>query len=200
MIPPDIPAPQLAVALLGQTLMSTTGGLITAVINETEAYTYYDKSCHGYGNKQSERNAPLFLAAGRWYVYFTYGMHYCANISAEPEGMAGGVLIRGLTVTHGLPLVKARRGAKIKDNQLTNGPAKICKALNIDKSFNGSLATDSNTSLHLNFTAHFPCCHSEQLDDFTFKRSDGLIYKITPRIGLGGNHEDINRLWRFVIA
>jgi DNA-3-methyladenine glycosylase len=199
LIPLNITAPQLAIALLGQTMVSLQQGQkVAGIITETEAYSYYDKGCHAYNNKITKRNAPLFMSPGHWYIYFTYGMHWCANITAELEGQAGGVLIRSLSIDEGLDIVKTRRNYKVKDKNLTNGPAKICQALAIGEAYNG-LNVQNNSSLYIEFTSNFPCYSNKQQSNFIFKRSDGLLYKTTPRVGLGGNHEDINKLWRYII-
>jgi DNA-3-methyladenine glycosylase len=78
----------------------------------------------------------MFGPAAHLYVYFTYGMHYCCNIVCGPEGEGAGVLIRGLEPLAGIELMQTNRGG-IAQSQLTNGPAKICQAMRIDRSFNG---------------------------------------------------------------
>jgi DNA-3-methyladenine glycosylase len=77
----------------------------------------------------------MFGPAGRAYVYFVYGMHYMFNIVTEDKGSPGAVLIRAVEPLEGLNQMEARRKKTGKD--LTNGPAKLCQAMAIDKSLNG---------------------------------------------------------------
>lgn len=107
-------------------------------IVETEAYDQDDPASHAYHGK-SERNKALFGPSGHLYVYFTYGMHYCANIVCNEDGYGAGALIRAVEPVDVISkeILEARRnltGASPKKalNAL-NGPAKLCKALDIDK-------------------------------------------------------------------
>ena len=78
----------------------------------------------------------MFGEPGRAYVYFTYGMHYCLNITTEPVGQAGAVLIRALQPIKGLAEMKRRRRIEhVKD--LSNGPAKLTQAFAVNKALNG---------------------------------------------------------------
>lgn len=97
--------------------------VLRGIIVETEAYRQDEESCHAYCGI-TKRSKTLFMPEGTLYVYFTYGMHYCANIVTEPEGIGSAVLIRALE-----PLFTS-------DFRLCSGPAKLCKALGITKSFN----------------------------------------------------------------
>ncbi len=79
---------------------------------------------------------------GHWYVYFTYGMHWCANVTTNKDGI-GAVLIRAVEPTEGIPLMKKRRHIQGKSDlpssllKLCNGPAKFCQAFDIGKEENG---------------------------------------------------------------
>lgn len=99
-------------------------------IVETEAYDQNDPASHTYHGK-SERNKAMFGPAGHLYVYFTYGMHYCANIACYEDGFGAGALVRAVEPVEGKELIEERRG--ITGPNATNGPAKLCKALGIDK-------------------------------------------------------------------
>lgn len=103
-------------------------------IVEVEAYDQNDEASHAYGGK-SKRNATMFGEAGHLYVYFVYGMHYCCNIVTGKPGIGSGVLIRAAEPISGVETMKQRRGNR--DENLTNGPAKLCQALGIDLALNG---------------------------------------------------------------
>lgn len=118
----------VAQELLGKILVRQLNGeLIKARIVETEAYFGRDDPASHASRGMTKRNAVMFGPPGRAYVYFNYGMHYLFNVVTEPEGVAGAVLIRAVEPVAGLP----------KEPRLTNGPAKLTRALKIDKSFNG---------------------------------------------------------------
>src|SRR5205807_6326575 len=72
---------------------------------------------------------------GHLYVYLSYGMHHCANIVTEPDGVAGAVLLRAASVEHGLDVVRARRGATMAMDALLRGPGNLCRglALSLDR-------------------------------------------------------------------
>lgn len=86
--------------------------------------------------------APMFGEPGHAYVYFTYGMHYCMNCVSEPVGSGTGVLIRALEPEEGIGAMRRNRKRKsvhlkeLPDRELTNGPAKLCQALTIDRKLN----------------------------------------------------------------
>lgn len=108
--------------LLGNKLCRKINGqVLSGIIVETEAYTQNDPACHAYRGK-TPRAATLFKKSGIAYVYFTYGMHHCFNVVTEEEEIAGAVLIRALEPI--APLVN------------TNGPAKLCREMNITKELN----------------------------------------------------------------
>lgn len=104
-------------------------------IVETEAYREDDPCCHGYRGKTA-RNAVLFGPPGHLYVYFTYGMHFCANTACEEEGVGAGVLLRALEAESGLDAMAARRGTS-EPRLLCSGPARLAQALGIGRAHNG---------------------------------------------------------------
>lgn len=126
-----------AVGLLGCLLVRDwPDGTHSAVrIVETEAYDQNDPASHTYHGR-SERNRAMFGPAGHAYVYFTYGMHYCVNVTAGADGFGCGVLIRAGEPIEGVEHMTQLRGGRT-GAQLTNGPAKLCQALAIDKSLYG---------------------------------------------------------------
>lgn len=97
-------------------------------IVETEAYTT-DPASHAY--RITPRSKIMQDTYGHWYVYFTYGMHYCANVTTNKDGI-GAVLIRAVEPLDGIELMEQRRATRDLKN-LCSGPAKFCQALGISK-------------------------------------------------------------------
>jgi len=129
------PSVEVAPLLLGCELESEVGGRhLRARIVETEAYDQSDVASHSYKGR-TPRTDVMFGPAGRLYVYFTYGMHYCCNIVTGPDGHGAAVLIRALEPLEGADLMAERRGRG--GHETTNGPAKLCQAFNIDRRLNG---------------------------------------------------------------
>lgn len=109
---------------------------ISGIIIETEAYRgEEDLGCHCRAGR-TPRTQVMYGPAGHAYVYFTYGMHWMLNFVTEAEGFPAAILIRAIYPLEGLPVIESRRGDQ-PHSQWTNGPGKICQALNINKSFNG---------------------------------------------------------------
>lgn len=146
-------APDLvAQKLLGKLLVR---GAKVGRIVEVEAYFgESDPASHSFPGKTA-RNAVLFGPPGHAYVYFIYGMHYCLNVSCEPEGRAGGVLFRALEPICGLKLS-------------TSGPGRLCKAFGITRSRDNGVDFTSRSS-------------DLQIQDDGYSANDILI---TPRIGI----------------
>ncbi len=118
--------------LIGCTfLFGGAGGRIV----ETEAYRQDDPCCHGYRGKTA-RNAVLFGPPGHLYVYFTYGMHFCANTVCEEDGVAAGVLLRALEPDHEAEVMSARRGVT-EPRLIASGPARLAQALGVAREQNG---------------------------------------------------------------
>lgn len=130
--------------LLGKIMLRKIGNKeLKGKIVETEAYLgEYDLASHSFQG-ETERNRVMFGPAGHAYVYFTYGMHYCLNVVTGPKDTGEAVLIRALEPIAGINHMAKNRGISllsswnIDTKSLTNGPAKLCQALQIDKSLNG---------------------------------------------------------------
>ena len=103
---------EVAPRLLGCVLEHESGdGLVAVMLTEVEAYDgSADPASHAYRGRTS-RNAVMFGEPGHAYVYFTYGMHFCANLVCRPTGTASAVLLRAGRVIEGIPLAAARRAA-----------------------------------------------------------------------------------------
>ena len=135
----------LAKGILGKYLIREYNGKqIVSKIVETEAYMGIDdKAAHVYGDKKTDRTMPLYLSGGHIYVYLIYGMYYCLNISANKENIPECVLIRAIEPVKGIEEICQNRYKKDYSNlttyqkkNISNGPGKLCMALNIDKSLN----------------------------------------------------------------
>jgi len=125
----------VAPLLLGAILEREINGQIVRVrIVEVEAYNQSDAASHSYTGR-TQRTDIMFGSAGYLYVYFTYGMHYCCNIVTGKEGEGAAVLIRAVEPLTGMEILQEHRPTS--GVGLTNGPAKLCQALAIDRSMNG---------------------------------------------------------------
>ncbi len=116
----------LARNLLGQTFASDIGGeRVCGVIIETEAYLgVHDPASHAWRGRRHRSNVGIYAEPGSWYVYRSYGIHWCVNLTTGPVGEGAAVLIRAVAPTVGVATMRARRGM-IADRDLTNGPGKL---------------------------------------------------------------------------
>lgn len=126
----------VAPRLLGCELVREIDGQrLRCRIVETEAYDQSDAASHSYKGR-TPRTDVMFGPPGHLYVYFTYGMHYCCNVVVGTAGQGAAVLIRAVEPLEGEAIMSAlRRG--LSGSEITNGPAKLCQALGIDRSMNG---------------------------------------------------------------
>jgi len=120
---------QVAPELLNKILVR---GWRAGRIVEVEAYGGPDDpGSHGRRGR-TPRNEVMFGPPGRLYIYFTYGMHWCANVVCGQDGECSAVLLRALHPLHGLPAMRRARPKAKKETQLCSGPARLCQALNLD--------------------------------------------------------------------
>jgi len=135
----DRPALELAPDLLGRFLVSHRDGEIDLAVRIVEVEAYLgvgqDPASHAYRG-QTARNAEMFASPGRLYVYFCYGMHHCLNVVCDQPGQASAILLRAAEPLAGAADMEQRRGRK--GFELTNGPAKLCQAMGVDLSWNGT--------------------------------------------------------------
>jgi len=158
-------------------------GDVALRITEVEAYLGVgeDPGSHSFRG-QTKRNATMFGDAGHLYVYFTYGMHTCANIVCSPPGNSGGVLLRAGEIIDGLEVARARRLTSKADVDLARGPARLTVALDIAMSDDG--ADLANSRIRLDATAPLP----------------RAAIASGPRTGVSGPGGTETYPWRFWIA
>jgi DNA-3-methyladenine glycosylase len=132
-------APEAAPDLLGWRLTHrTTEGVVTVELTEVEAYAGEQDPASHAGRGRTPRNAVMYGPAGALYVYFSYGMHWCANVVCGPDGHASAVLLRAGRVVEGVDLARVRRGPRVVDRGLARGPACLTQALGIGREQNGA--------------------------------------------------------------
>lgn len=124
-------APDVAPTLLNKLLVV---GPCIGRITEVEAYRQDDPASHTFRGR-TPRNAVMFGPAGHLYVYFTYGMHHCANVVTGDPGDGAAVLLRAVDVVAGEALMSQRRSGR---DRLADGPAKLCQAFGIGGDLNGA--------------------------------------------------------------
>jgi DNA-3-methyladenine glycosylase len=159
-------------------------GMVSVRLVETEAYRgEIDPGSHGYRGP-TPRNEVMFGPPGRLYVYFTYGMHWCANVVCGREGESEAVLMRAGEPVEGIEIMRRRRPTVTKDHLLASGPARLTQAMGIGKAHNGATLLRGG-ELWL------------AEDEFTDAYRDGEVAQ-TVRIGLGEGRGD-ETPWRFVV-
>jgi len=168
-------SPRVARSLLGQVLVRMENGQrLAGIIVETEAYRgLFDPASHAYQG-MTKRNKVMFGEAGHAYVYLSYGVHQCLNITTERPGIPAAVLIRALEPIEGIETMKKRRNTQ-RIQELTSGPGKLTKALGISLDFNGEDLAKSKTLF------------------LEGGKSNGTV-KSSTRIGISAGK---NRRWRF---
>ena len=147
------PTLQVARDLLGKHILRMIRNtLLIGKIVEVEAYCKNDPASHAFRGR-TMRNGVMFLEGGRLYVYFTYGMHFCANVVTGKEGTGEAVLIRAVEPLSGIELITKNRFPNLQSLNhqslinLTNGPAKFCQAFGIARQENGLDLLDSEISI-----------------------------------------------------
>lgn len=140
------PALEVAPLLLGAVL---SRGLVSVRITEVEAYLgENDPGSHAFRGR-TPRTLTMFGPPGHPYVYFSYGMHVCANVVCSPEGEASAVLLRAGEIVAGLDEARERRPTAHGDTELARGPARLTKSLGIVLDDDGADASRSPFDLEL---------------------------------------------------
>ena len=136
--------------LLGcQVVADGRDGQVVIRLVELEAYRGADDpAAHSYRGRTA-RNAVMFGPPGRLYVYFVYGMHFCANISCLPDGEPGAVLLRAAEVVSGHAVARLRRPTARSDAELARGPARLATLLGLHREHNGLDLTDPASPVRL---------------------------------------------------
>jgi len=168
--------------LLGKRLVRMLDGKrICGIICETEAYDgMQDLACHARVGK-TNRNAVMFGPAGRAYVYFTYGMHWCLNVVTGEQDYPAAVLIRAIEPQGGVAIIAENR-SQVNQKNWTNGPAKLTQALQINGDQNGINITRSDANLWIE----------------TGWQVEESLVQSGPRIGIGNTPEPWRSMpWRF---
>jgi len=121
--------------LLGKLLVRTDpDGVVVLRLTEVESYLGIDDpACHTFGGRRTPRTETMWGEAGHAYVYLVYGLHSCLNVVTVGPGQPEAVLIRGGVVVEGLDLVRARRGPRVGERSLTDGPGKLSQGLAISR-------------------------------------------------------------------
>ena len=187
---------EIAQALLGKYLVRWLDGeMLAGRITETEAYIgRCDKACHAYNYRRTPRTSTLFAPPGTAYVYLIYGIYHCLNFVTEPEGEPAAVLLRSVEVVSGLEAACRLRYGKgwasltpAQRRNLTNGPGKVCKALDL---------TTAQNRLDLTGDTLFLC---DSLADIGLAEPPHEPERLCtgPRIGVDYAEEAKDFPWRF---
>jgi DNA-3-methyladenine glycosylase len=202
------PSVPVAPDLLGCVLEhQTEAGLVAVELTEVEAYAgASDPASHAYRGKTA-RNAVMFGPPGHAYVYFTYGMHFCVNLVCLGSGSASAVLLRAGRVIEGEELARARRTGAPREvrgdgespraggqsprekkaipfRDLARGPARLCQALDIDRSLDGADVCVPDSPLRMRWP-----------DASTTARSADRKILSGPRVGISAAAEVPWRFW-----
>ncbi len=183
------PAPIVARDLLGCVLERTLddGTRLSGFIYETEAYVGpEDRASHAFGGRRTARNESMWAKPGTAYVYFTYGMHHCFNVSCLRADHPAAVLIRAVFPQSGVETMRSLRTTKprkhpLRDRHLCDGPGKLCQAFAIDRDLDG---IDLLQSLQI-----------------TISQGVGIQDKdveCTPRVGIGSAQDWVDKPLRWV--
>jgi DNA-3-methyladenine glycosylase len=161
--------------LLGSVLVSEIGGrTVKARVTEVEAYKGSDDPASHAFRGRTGRNGSMFERPGTLYVYRSYGIHWCANVAAGPEGVGWGILFRSGEIVDGIGIARRRRG---RDDDLATGPGKLTQALGVDASHDGTYLLDGTSPVRIE------------------AGTSPELVMATPRVGIS---RAVDLPWRFV--
>jgi DNA-3-methyladenine glycosylase len=176
------PAVVTAPRLLNAVVVSDVGGLrVAARLSEVEAYEGMDDTASHAFRGRTTRTAVMFGPPGHLYCYFTYGMHWCANIVCGVDGVAAAVLMRAGEIIEGIDVARARRPAARRDIDLARGPARLATCLGLGAEENGVDLCDPASPV--------------RLESRPARRAPAIV--AGPRVGISIATE---RAWRFSLA
>jgi DNA-3-methyladenine glycosylase len=171
---------ELAELLLGAVIESTgPDGTVAVRLVEVEAYRGLDDPASHCYRGRTPRNTVMWGPAGYLYVYFVYGMHFCANVVGTEDGQPGAVLLRAGEIVSGADVARARRPAARGNGELAKGPAILTSVLGIDRDENGADLTDPESSIRL----------------FTGERVPSESIRTGPRVGVAMAMDTPWRFW-----
>lgn len=173
-----LPGIELARELLGKYIVhEVPTGLLVGRIVETEAYQGpEDRAAHSYNNRKTKRTEIMFGEPGFVYTYQMH-THTLANVIAGPPDIPHAILIRAVEPVEGIEQMRKNRGININDKELTNGPGKLAKAMQITKDYYG-----------------------HHWSDMPLYIADGPKVEeciAGPRVGIGNSGEAVHYPWRF---
>ncbi len=176
------PTLDVARELLGCTLVRALDGQrLAGRICEVEAYVGESDQASHAARGPTARNRAMYGPGGLAYVYLIYGMHHCLNVVTEEAGFPAAVLIRAIEPLEGMATMQANRGGR-SSRGLTDGPAKLCQALAIDRRLDGH---DLTAGVDLWLERGTPVAPN--------------AVRTTPRINVRGDEQAVTVPWRFVL-
>ena len=182
----------VAKELLGKVIVREIDGVrLSGKIVETEGYIgSIDKASHAYGGKKTPRVEPLYGEPGISYVFSIYGMYECFNVISKEKGSPEGILIRAVEPIDGLEKIAQNRFRKSYDTltakeikNLTNGPSKLCIALDINKKVHNFMDLVISKELYI--------------EDGDIINSSDIVE--TTRVGIHYAEEAVDFPWRFYV-
>lgn len=178
------PATEVAPYLLGALVRhESPEGPVVVRLTEVEAYLgprdseHPDPGAHSYRGR-TNRNSVMFGDPGHLYVYFTYGMHYCANLVCRPAGVSSGCLMRAGEIVEGKDLARLRRPTAKQDSELARGPARLTKAMGLTLAHNGIAALGGEVTV-------------------TLPDTPASNVMVGPRVGISGPGGTAEYPWRY---
>ncbi len=173
---------EVARELLGKVLCSRLEGWVTrAAITETEAYAgVTDKASHAYGDRRTNRTAPMYAQGGRAYVYLCYGIHHLFNVVVGEVDEPLAVLVRAGDPLEGIDVMRERRGKSAQDKLVLGGPGTLTQALGITTDLTGTSLLEDRIWIE---------------DHGRSVSSDEIV--VGARVGIDYAEEDAERPYRF---